>query len=106
MKRLLLVLLVLFAVMLGTTAAGTPVNGDSTVAATTAGINLSHSVQIAPRVLAPPLATLLDARLMRLLVVVLASTWVVTIVERADGDRSVRRSERRLQRGPPLVLAA
>lgn len=106
MQRQLLVLLVLFAVLLGTSAAGTPVNGDSSVAATTAGINLSHPAQVAPRVLAAPLTVLLDARLMRLLIVLLASTWVVTVVERADGDRSVRRSERRPQRGPPLVLIA
>lgn len=105
MRKLILVLLVLFAVMLGTSAAGTPVNGDSSVAATTAGINLSRPAHVAPRVLAAPAATLLDARLVRLLLVLLASTWVVAVLPSAESDRSVRRSERRPQRGPPHARA-
>jgi hypothetical protein len=105
-RRTVVGLIVLFAVMLGAGAAGTPVNGDSTVAATTAGINLGHSVHHAPRVQAAPVATLLDARHLRLMVLLVASALAFTVVAGEDRDRSLLWSERRSQRGPPGARAA
>lgn len=106
MRRTLLVLLILFAVMLGVGAAGTPVNGDSSVAATTAGINLGHPVHHAPRVQVAPLSTVLDAQRLRVLVVLVALACAGALVRLDDRDRSLLWSERRAQRGPPVALVA
>jgi hypothetical protein len=103
--RALLGLLVLASIMLGAGAAGTPVNGDASVAATTAGINLGPSVHYAPRVQAAPEATVLDARLLRLVVALLATGAVFVLAAPEDRARSLIWSERRSQRGPPLVRA-
>jgi hypothetical protein len=75
MRRNLLALLVLVAIMVGVGAAGTPVNGDTSVAATTAGINLGHPVQAAQRFVVAPIdqvPAILDGWL---LLVALASAW-------------------------------
>jgi hypothetical protein len=104
-QRTLLGLLVLFAVMLGAGAAGTPVNGDSTVAATTAGINLGHAVQHPPRVQVTSLPSLHASRLV-LLVVLLAAVIASTVSYIDERCRSLLWTERRSQRGPPSARRA
>ena len=103
-RRTLVGLVVLFAVMLGAGAAGTPVNGDTTVAATTAGINLGHSVHHPPRAQLSPLPSLLESRLLRLLVLLVASAVATTLVGLDEPGRSLLWAERRSQRGPPVAF--
>ena len=105
MRRTLLALLVLLAIMLGAGAAGTPVNGDPSVAATTAGINLGHTVQATQKVEAAPSAELLGARLLGLLMLLAVSGWATTLLAVDERDRSLLWWERRLSRGPPAARA-
>jgi hypothetical protein len=98
-------LLVLLAIGLGALAAGTPVAGDTSVRAETAGINLGHSVQAGPRfvaaaadeVPATPLATVL---------LLATAGWGFVVVVDAPRPRPTRWRERRASRGPPSSLPA
>jgi hypothetical protein len=100
----LLALLVLAAVFLGASAAGTPVNGDPSIAATTAGINLGHTVQVAPRLEAPPPAGLFDLQLLRLLLGL--AGWVVLVLVAEPRERLLLWWEWRGERAPPLLQRA
>jgi hypothetical protein len=104
-RRTLLVLLVLAALMVAAGAAGTPVNGDDSVAATTAGINLGHQVHPATRMPVAAVATIVAARAVRLLLLLVSTTWCLIAVAAEDRRRPVLWTERRPQRGPPLVRA-
>ena len=100
-------ILVFSAICLGAGAAGTPVAGDVSTAAVTAGINLSTSAgaHLAPRLAANPrhVVQRLDASRARLALVVLL-LFVVTGLRSEDhlpGARSVARRIDRARRGPP-----
>lgn len=99
----MLALLILFAIMLGAGAAGTPVNGDRSVAATTAGINLGPAVNQPPRVQAVAIASLFDTRLVRLLILLLVAAAVVLVEVVDTRDASLLRAEWHAQRGPPVA---
>ena len=101
MRVKLVALIVLAAIMLGAGAAGTPVNGDDSVAATTAGINLGSSTPVAPRLVAPP-PEQLRASLARLLLLVRSAGQLLVPAAEPFGQ-ALRWSERRASRGPPLV---
>jgi hypothetical protein len=108
MRRTLLALLVLLAIMLGAGAAGTPVNGDDSIAARNAGINIGTAPTVIARTVAtqvrPDRAVALTVSIIVLLLAVTASA--VVDVRRVLPDRSVVRWERRATRGPPALVAA
>jgi hypothetical protein len=103
-------ILVLSAICLGAGAAGTPVAGDVSVAAVTAGINLSTSAgaHLAPRLAARPrdlsqslgAAPALLSVFLRLL---LAGAATLTMVE-LGRVRQVMRGVDRALRGPPALV--
>lgn len=100
MRKTLVALVLLLAIMVGAGAAGTPVNGDDSIAATTAGINLgtpsAHSAR--PIVLPQPAVSGL---LVVLALLLLAGGALVVGAGEPGRDRSVLRYERRVTRGPP-----
>jgi hypothetical protein len=110
MLRRWLSILVFSAICLGAGAAGTPVAGDVSVKAVTAGINLSTSAgnHLAPRLAAQPrdLAQRLDANRVHvpLFVLVLLIAGAVLADVHLPQARSVARRLDRPRRGPPALL--
>ena len=102
MRKQLLAMLVLAAIMLGAGAAGTPVNGDASATATTAGINLSHAAKASPRVVAAPV-DLVRSALLALLTLVLAGGWLLGSLAVDVAGPTIQWRERHTSRGPPAA---
>jgi hypothetical protein len=99
MRMKALAFLVLIAVLIGVLAAGTPVSGDSSIRATTAGIHLSHGTAKPPSVASPPA---IDRSTVLLTVLVAVSSgWVLVLVLVPPRLTSGDWRERRTSRGPP-----
>jgi hypothetical protein len=103
-------ILVFSAICLGAGAAGTPVAGDVSIAAVTAGINLSTSAgaHLTPKVAAHPrdLAQSVDTYRVHLTTFLLALLVTGAVLAKDDlpGARSVVRRLDRARRGPPALL--
>jgi hypothetical protein len=102
MRKRILAMLVLAAVMLCAGAAGTPVNGDASATATSAGINLSHPVKASSRLVALP-ADLVRSSLRGLLSVALAGGWLLGRLPLDEAGPPVQWRERHTSRGPPTA---
>lgn len=99
-------LVVLASIFLGAFAAGTPVNGNDTVAATTAGIEIGASTHAAPRVVASPVSTQLGRQVLVAVLALVAAAVVIWRLDdqRAPQGRSVLRWVARARRGPPALV--
>jgi hypothetical protein len=110
MTRRLLGLLAFAAISTCGLAAGTPVAGDVSTAAVTAGINLSTSAgtHLTPKAAAKPgdVVRRLDTRRLQvvLAVVLLLVVGAIRADDRLSGARSVARRIDRARRGPPALL--
>lgn len=103
MKKVAIALLVLTSILVGSLAAGTPVNGNKSTAATTAGIELGTTVHAPPRVVTAPSATL--AHQVAVLLVLLAAVAVgaVGTAPSQAKARSVLCAQGTARRGPPAL---
>lgn len=104
MKRAAIVVLILASVLVGALAAGTPVNGNKSTAATTAGIELGVPGHAPPRVDVAPVADLPAQHVVVLLLLLAA----VAIGHRSTAPilakaRSVLRAQGTARRGPPAL---
>ena len=105
MRRIVIGLVVLSSILLGALAAGTPVAGNETVAAVTAGINLgtaparAASTTQAAANLVPVRALVLS---LLLLLIAAAIRWV-DLHEPPRLVRSLVRGQTRDGRGPPIA---
>lgn len=108
MRKRLLSLVVLTAILLGAGAAGTPVAGNDHPTAVTAGINLTTpaaaNATARPMAVVRDVATVVRQTEIRLLVLLLAVALVWTLVHREHtANSSLLRWERRARRGPPAL---
>jgi hypothetical protein len=103
-RRILIGLLVLSSILLGALAAGTPVAGNDTVAAVTAGINLGTApVRASTTHAVADVAPLRALLLALLLLLVAATTRWVDFREPARLVRSLVRGQTGDGRGPPTA---
>lgn len=102
-RRLVAATLVLAAVLLGSLAAGSPVAGEQNVATSTAGIHLGTPAPAPARAVLAAVEPLLSQELLRQLVLVLASLFVVVAVIPVCDGRSVARGMAAARRGPPAI---
>lgn len=106
-KAIVVSVLVLASILLGSLAAGTPVAGNDTVAAVTAGINLGTApvVRAASTAQLPDATAALRAAITVLLVVastvVAGSAFATHLVVAPSRRRSLLRSQVGARRGPP-----
>jgi hypothetical protein len=94
-------LLVLTAVLLGALAAGTPVNGDDSVAAQTAGINLSTTHPVMAKA-ASTIADRTSSILGRLALLLSLLSFAVVVAE-AQLRTSTLPRHSQSRRGPPVL---
>ena len=107
-KAMVIGLLVLASILLGALAAGTPVAGNDSVAAVTAGINLGTApvARTAPTAAISARVSALRALLTIIrtafegAAVLLAATLLVDV---PGGVRSLLRGQARTRRGPPAL---
>lgn len=103
MAKLLAALLLAAAILTGVLIAGSPVQGDVTPAASTAGISLGTPAPTSgPRIQSPPIVPR-PQPLGVLLLLALLSISSVVLVEVADPAGSRRHWHRPSRRGPPLA---
>lgn len=107
MRRAAIGVLVLASILVGSMAAGTPVAGNDTVAAVTAGIEIGAGTHPAPRVVASVARSVLDHGLLQLLVAIvgLAGVLLCAAVVVSASACSVLRWQRRVRRGPPAFVS-
>ena len=97
-------LVVLTAVLFGALSAGSPVNGDRSVAAATAGISLgTASPHSASRTQAPPLVPSIVLGWLVVLLGALAAIVVLRLPPRVPWATTELRWHRPSRRGPPLL---
>ena len=102
MRRAVIGLLVIASILLGSLAAGSPVNGHESVASRTAGIELSAGAHAAPRLDAAVVSATVSRHLVQLLVVLLVVGAAVLMIESIRAkSRSVLRLQGSARRGPP-----
>lgn len=103
-KVVVVAVLLLASILIGALAAGTPVAGNKSTAATTAGIELGTTVHAPPRVVTAPAATLTASHLVVLLVLLAAVAFATIGSTPIQAKaRSVLRVQGSARRGPPAL---
>jgi len=101
-RRAVIGLVVLASILLGSLAAGSPVNGAESVASRTAGIELAAAAHPAPRLDAAIVNATVSRHLVQLLAGLLVVGAAVLMVESIRAkSRSVLRWQGSARRGPP-----